>query len=78
MSATDHATWTHDNGEYTMTFERIIHRPIAAVWSALTEPNQLAKWFYPFQGTLAEGETERLPVQHRGDAAKAIMAPPDC
>lgn len=34
-----------ENGEAAITFERKLAFPITAVWSALTDPAQRAKWF---------------------------------
>jgi uncharacterized protein YndB with AHSA1/START domain len=76
MSTTGNATWTRENGEYTMRFERLFQCPITTVWSALTEPNQLAKWFYPFQGTLAEGETVVIPWDETGLQSRIVAFDP--
>jgi uncharacterized protein YndB with AHSA1/START domain len=76
MTATGNATYTHENGAYTMTFERVIQRPIAAVWAALTEPDQLATWFYPFQGRLAEGETVVIPWDEAGLHSRIVAFDP--
>jgi uncharacterized protein YndB with AHSA1/START domain len=66
MIAPGNASYTHENGAYTMTFERRFTQPIARVWAALTEPDQLAKWFYPLQGTLAVGESIVIPWDDAG------------
>jgi uncharacterized protein YndB with AHSA1/START domain len=35
-------------GDYaTLVFERRLHHPIDVVWQAITDPNELSKWYLP-------------------------------
>lgn len=36
---------TYEGDTATITFERRIRHPVEAVWAALTEPGQLARWY---------------------------------
>jgi len=76
MTATGNARYTYHNGEYTMTFERRFAHPIARVWSALTEPDQLAKWFFPLEGTLAAGESIVIPWDETGLQSRIVAFEP--
>jgi uncharacterized protein YndB with AHSA1/START domain len=35
----------HEDGQYTIRFERHLGHPVSRVWDALTQPDQIAKWF---------------------------------
>lgn len=40
-----YATYEQTNGKPTLYFERRIAHPVEAVWSAITEADELAQWF---------------------------------
>jgi len=41
-----------DDGRWQLRFTRVLHHPVEVVWRAITEPEQLARWF----PTTIEGE----------------------
>lgn len=45
----DGALTTRDDGALVVHFERLIDRPVAKVWAALTEPALIGKWLSPAQ-----------------------------
>lgn len=73
MTATGNATYQIENNVCTMRFERQIALPVERVWAALTEPEELKTWFYPFQGTLAAGETVLIPWEEDGGLTSKIV-----
>ncbi len=40
-----HATYTAVGDRPTLSFERRLAYPVAAVWEAITEPEELVHWF---------------------------------
>jgi uncharacterized protein YndB with AHSA1/START domain len=51
-----HATYETVSERPTLTFERRLRHPVETVWGALTEPDQLARWFpSAIVGELREG-----------------------
>ncbi len=46
---------TLDDGRSFVLFERLLAHPIERVWAAITEPDQLAKWFPEFKLELRQG-----------------------
>ena len=74
MTVTGDATYQIENNVCTMRFERQIAQPVERVWAAFTEPEDLNAWFYPFQGTLAAGETVLIPWEEDGGLTSKIVA----
>lgn len=73
MTTTGIAQYEIENNLCTMRFERQIAQPIERVWAALTEPEELKAWFYPFVGTLAVGETVVIPWDEDGGLTTRIV-----
>ncbi len=48
------------NNEVDVRLTRTFEVPIAVLWAALTDPEQLPRWFSPIEGELGEGGTVRL------------------
>lgn len=48
-------TVTMDDERYVLRFERHLAHPVARVWAALTEPEQLAEWLAETEIDLTEG-----------------------
>jgi uncharacterized protein YndB with AHSA1/START domain len=78
MNTPGNAAYEIDSDLITMRFERLIPQPIERVWAALTEPEELSAWLYPFEGTLAVGQTVLIPWEEDGGLTSTIMeyAPP--
>jgi uncharacterized protein YndB with AHSA1/START domain len=73
MTANGNAAYEIDGDRITMRFERLIPQPVERVWAALTEPEELNAWFYPFQGTLAAGETVLIPWEENGGLSSTVV-----
>lgn len=73
MTTTGDAIYQIANNVCTMRFERQIAQPVERVWAALTEPEELKTWFYPFVGTLAAGETVVIPWDEDGGLTSKIV-----
>lgn len=73
MMSTGDATYQIEDSRCTMRFERQLSQPIERVWAALTEPEELNAWFYPFEGTLAAGETVVIPWEENGGLSSKIV-----
>jgi len=73
MTAPGDAVYQIENNICTMRFERHIAQPIERVWAALTDPDDLKAWFYPFEGTLAAGETVVIPWEEGGGLTSKIV-----
>lgn len=76
MNPTGDADFRIENNLCTMRFERRFDRPIEEVWAALTEPELLAKWFYPLQGRHAVGETIFIPWDETGLTSTVVAYEP--
>lgn len=50
-------TITSGDGVFTLEFERILDTTVADAWSAVTEPERLARWMAPYVGELRLGGT---------------------
>jgi uncharacterized protein YndB with AHSA1/START domain len=58
-----------DDGRQRLEFRRSWPDPIADVWSALTEPDRLARWIGVYEGERAVGGTGMFTMTHEeGDA----------
>lgn len=44
-----------------VVLERTVMESVPTVWAALTEPDRLARWYGPVEGTVASGSTVRFP-----------------
>ena len=42
---TDHGTYVEHDGRPAVRFERTYPHPVATLWAAITEPDELAHWF---------------------------------
>jgi uncharacterized protein YndB with AHSA1/START domain len=51
---------TLDDGRYVLRYERQLRHPIAKVWEALTDPDQIEEWWARAEVELAEGGRARL------------------
>jgi uncharacterized protein YndB with AHSA1/START domain len=56
-------TITLDGETATMTFERRLAFPVDAVWAALTQPEQRARWFGPTTIDAREGGTIEMTAE---------------
>ena len=77
----EHGIYTEDAGRLAVRFERRLAHPVAAVWRAVTDPQELAHWFpsgielelrvgAPMRFTfgpdeVVEGEVRELDPPHR-------------
>jgi uncharacterized protein YndB with AHSA1/START domain len=73
MTISGDAVYRIDGDLCTMRFERQFAQPVERVWAALTQPDDLKAWFYPFQGTLAAGETVTIPWEEDGGLSSKIV-----
>jgi uncharacterized protein YndB with AHSA1/START domain len=61
---------TEDDGRQRLEFRRSWPDPIDDVWSALTEPDRLARWIGVYEGERGAGGTGTFAMTHEGgDAA---------
>lgn len=56
------------DGTRTLVFRRWYPDPPDAVWSAITEPDRLTRWFGSYEGTPSAGATVRLTLTAEEDA----------
>src|SRR5215203_2323925 len=45
----------HSAGYKTLVIRRSFSAPVEQVWSALTDPEQISRWYLPLDGNLCEG-----------------------
>ncbi|SDN99376.1 SRPBCC domain-containing protein [Geodermatophilus sp. DSM 45219] len=70
---------TEDDGRLRLEFTRSWPDPIEDVWSALTEPDRLARWIGTYDGERAPGGTGTFTMTHEeGGAAGEPMAVVEC
>ena len=62
----DHGTYQDLDGRPTIRFERVYLHPIERLWSAITEPDELAHWF-----------PSRLTIEQRTGGAVAFSGDPN-
>jgi uncharacterized protein YndB with AHSA1/START domain len=71
--APDGVLETLDDGRQVLRFERHLEHPIEAVWAALTEPDQLIRWWGEAEIDLVEGgrfEMRWLNTDEEGNRAE--------
>ncbi len=76
MTTSNDAQWTIDNGVCKMRFERIFQASRETVWSALTDPDQLEKWFFRIQGSIEPGGSIFVPWEEPGLASTIVEFEP--
>ena len=70
---------TEDDGRLRLQFTRSWPDPIEDVWSALTEPDRLARWIGTYDGERAPGGTGTFTMTHEeGEPAGAPMTVIEC
>ena len=62
---------TRTDDDYAVTFERDYATSPHDLWSALTDPDRLARWFSPVDGDLAEGGSVTVQFDD-GDAGFTV------
>ncbi|WP_233491238.1 SRPBCC family protein [Blastococcus sp. TBT05-19] len=69
-----------EDGRQRLEFRRSWPDPIEDVWSALTEPDRLARWIGTYDGERAPGATGTFTMthedQHAGDAMQIVACEP--
>ncbi|MGH2551350.1 MAG: SRPBCC family protein [Thermomicrobiales bacterium] len=73
MMSSGDASYQIEDNRCTMRFERQLAQPIERVWAALTQPDELKAWFYPFEGTLATGEAVVIPWDEDGGLTSKVI-----
>jgi uncharacterized protein YndB with AHSA1/START domain len=67
---------TEDDGRQRLEFRRSWPDPIEHVWSALTEPDRLARWIGTYEGERAVGGTGTFTMTHETtDEAEPVGEP---
>ena len=70
---------TEDDGRLRLEFTRSWPDPIEDVWSALTEPDRLARWIGTYDGERAPGGTGTFTMTHEeGEPAGEPMTVVEC
>ena len=70
---------TEDDGRLRLQFTRSWPDPIEDVWSALTEPDRLARWIGTYDGERAPGGTGTFTMTHEeGEHAGEPMTVVEC
>ena len=70
---------TEDDGRLRLEFTRSWPDPIEDVWSALTEPDRLARWIGTYDGERAPGGTGTFTMTHEeGEHAGEPMTVVEC
>jgi uncharacterized protein YndB with AHSA1/START domain len=68
-----------DDGRQRLEFRRSWPDPIEDVWSALTEPDRLARWIGVYEGERGSGAIGTFAMTHEGgDAAGQPMTIVEC
>ena len=73
---TGNATWTLDGDLCTLRFERVFPAAREVVWAALTDPDQLEKWFFRIQGSIEAGGSIVIPWDEPGLASTIVEFEP--
>ena len=73
---TGDATWTLDGDLCTLRFERVFPAAREVVWAALTDPDQLEKWFFRIQGSIEAGGSIVIPWDEPGLASTIVEFEP--
>jgi uncharacterized protein YndB with AHSA1/START domain len=69
---------TEGDGRLRLEFRRSWPDPIADVWSALTEPDRLARWIGTYDGERAVGGSGTLTMTHEQEPVGEPMSVVEC
>ncbi|RBY97024.1 ATPase [Blastococcus sp. TF02-8] len=69
---------TEPDGRQRLEFRRSWPDPIEDVWSALTEPDRLARWIGTFEGERAPGAIGTFTMTHEEEPAGDAMQIVEC
>lgn len=62
-----------DEDEVILVFDRAYERPVDVVWAALTEPEQVARWFGRWTGDPADGHVEVVMTDEGSETAERLL-----
>jgi uncharacterized protein YndB with AHSA1/START domain len=69
---------TQADGRQRLEFHRSWPDPVEDVWSALTEPDRMARWIGTYDGERAVGGTGTFTMTHEQEPAGEPMAIEEC